>query len=57
MRDLGEQGHLLHNACDRGLRGIVGSFQGPAAHEAMEREGGTPGEQWPAPQRRAAAFE
>ena len=41
MRDLGEQGTLLDNACDRGLRRIVGRFEGPAAHVAMER--GTPG--------------
>ena len=40
MRDLGEQGTLLDNACDRGLRRIVGRFEGPAAHVAMER--GTP---------------
>ena len=37
MRDLGEQGPLLDNVCDRGLQRIVGRFQGPAAHVAMER--------------------
>ena len=37
MRDLSQQGTLLDNACDRGLRGIVDSFQGPAAHVAIER--------------------
>jgi hypothetical protein len=39
MRDLDEQGPLLNNAYDRCLRGIMGSFQGPAAHKAMERVG------------------
>lgn len=39
MRDLVEQGPRLDNAYVRCLRGIVGSFQGPAAHVAMEREG------------------